>query len=165
MMRRMISVGIALLVVAPLVACAPTDQTVTAPTSSSSSVQLHPSPTTVPKATETAVTLSPIRPPSCAARARYDAYKVEGGEWEWSITGVRVDTGSTNRSSGTANAELPAYVVASGDTFTGIGDRFCIDSVHLAMINHRQSGELVAGETILLYPEGPAVDYVPDPDA
>lgn len=161
MTLRMMSVGFGLLFMAPLVACAPPDQTVAAPTGSSS-VQL-PTQTTVPKPTETAAALTSIRPQSCTSLSRYDAYKVDGGEWEWSITGARVDTGSTSHSSGAANDELTKYVVASGDTFTGIGDRFCIDYVHLAMINHRQSSELVAGETILLYPEGPAVDYVSDP--
>lgn len=46
--------------------------------------------------------------------------------------------------------------------FRGIGARFCIDDVHLAVINHRDSVELYADETILLFPDGPAADYFAD---
>lgn len=101
---------------------------------------------------------------ACATVTRYDTYKVDGGDWTWSITGDRMDTGVDDQATGTPSEDLTTYVVASGDSIAGIGARFCVDSVHLALINHRDSGDIYAGETIRLYPTGPAADYAIDPD-
>lgn len=160
--RNLIGAAVGLVLIAPLVSCvgtSPTDapEDLTSPTRPSAVADAG---SRGPVATRGALPL--LDPRVCNAPMRYDAFKVDGGEWSWSITGTRVDTGANEYATGAANDDLTEYVVASGDTFRGIGARFCIDDVHLAVINHRDSVELYADETILLFPDGPAADYFAD---
>lgn len=162
--RQWIVAATGLILIAPLASCVATVPGDATPGTTPSAAPGAISQTRAPGSTFATEMLPPSVTHACTSPERYDAYKVDAGEWQWSITGVRVDTGTAEHATGTANDDLTEYVVGSGDTFTGIGDRFCIDSIHLAMINHRDSVELYTGETIRLFPDGPAADYFSDPD-
>ncbi|MFT3797982.1 hypothetical protein [Microbacterium sp.] len=162
--RKLTGLTAGLVLIVPLASC-----TATAPADAGQENTPSTTPRAVAQATvpSTAATgeVLPGRTHVCTTDARYDAYKVDGGEWQWSMTGSRMDAGPGDHATCTANDDLTEYVVAPGDTFTGIGERFCIDYVQLAMINRRDSFELSTGETIRLFPDGPAADYFSDPDA
>lgn len=160
--RNLIGAAVGLVLIAPLVSCvgtSPTDapEDLTSPTRPSAVADAG---SRGPVATGGALPL--LDRLGCTAPMRFGASKVDGGEWQWAITGSHVDAGAKEHATGTANDDLTEYVVAPGDTFTGIGERFCIDNIHLAMINRRDSGELYAGETIRLFPDGAAADYFAD---
>lgn len=125
-------------------------------------------PATVPSPTsDTAGAVTPEA--DCTELARYEIFKVDDGDWSWKITGAPVDTGSAVGATGSPTPDLTTYTVASGDTPDQIADRFCIDAVHLRVINKRPwsdgtaEGLIFADETLLLYPVGNASEFVTDP--
>lgn len=100
----------------------------------------------------------------CRTPARYDSYQLdENSARKWAISGVPIDAGVMRAAGGDASSDLTRYTVAAGDSFVGIGARFCVDSVHLMLINGRSSNEIFAGETIRLYPSGDPDEYLEDP--
>lgn len=101
---------------------------------------------------------------ACRTPARYDTYQLdENSARKWAISGSPIDAGAMGAAGGDASADLTTYTVAAGDSFVGIGARFCVDSVHLMLINGRGSNEIYAGETIRLYPNGDPDEYFEDP--
>ncbi|MDT3315529.1 hypothetical protein Q9S71_01720 [Microbacterium sp. KSW4-11] len=75
--------------------------------------------------------------------ARVDIYSIEGdpeGEMRVGMTGTPRDTREGKYASGNVeivDGQPVYYFVEAGDTWRGIGDRFCTDSLMLSMYNER----------------------------
>lgn len=74
---------------------------------------------------------------ACGRLVRYDRFKPDGGEWTWDISGEPVNSAAVVGAAGTLNSDLMLYEVANGDALIGVASRFCIDDVHLQVINNR----------------------------
>lgn len=55
----------------------------------------------------------------------------------------------------TEDGKIETYTVAPGDSLIGIGERFCIDYVTVAVYNHRfpPDPSIQPGETLILRPD------------
>lgn len=103
--------------------------------------------------------------------ARVNLYRLEGdpeGETRVEMSGTPRDTRPGKYASGTVevvDGQPIRYTVDAGDTWRGIGDRFCTDSVMLSMYNERAGlvgDPLHPGDVVEITPQRKTV---PDPFA
>lgn len=83
------------------------------------------------------------------------------------LRGELVDLGASAHASGTVGhnveGQIQTYTVAAGDSLTGIGERFCVDYVTVAVYNHRfpPNPTIQPGDVLTMRPD-PNAPWSPD---
>ncbi|WP_314094768.1 LysM peptidoglycan-binding domain-containing protein [Microbacterium foliorum] len=83
------------------------------------------------------------------------------------LRGELVDMGASAYASGPVgyndDEQIESYTVAEGDSLVGIGERFCVDFVTVAVYNHRfpPSPTIQPGDVLTMRPD-PAAPWSPD---
>jgi hypothetical protein len=83
------------------------------------------------------------------------------------LRGELVDRGASASASGpvgyNADQQIESYTVAQGDSLMGIGERFCVDFVTVAVYNHRFSPNptIQPGDVLTMRPD-PTAPWSPD---
>jgi LysM repeat protein len=140
--------------------------------------EAKPAPETKPAAAEPATEEPPAETPAEAEpvdcvndpTGKISIPSIEWGDNE--VYGVHLlgeiaDAGPTGAAQGTASlnadGQVITYTVAEGDTFFGIGERFCIDWHSVSTYNHTLDWEIQPGQTLTLRPD-PDAAWDPEMD-
>jgi hypothetical protein len=100
----------------------------------------------------------------CDAIARIELSEPDGGRIAVSLTGQIVDSGEGEYAEGPVESVdgVPTYyTVQPGDTYRGIGDRFCVDSITVQAFNDGGGPESVLqpGDRVQLRPTSGSIEY------